>query len=300
MIKSKKLKAGARIAVLSPASTPVESKVRLGLERLQSLGYVPVLMPSAMVAGPLYYAGDAAARAADLHAAFADATIDGVLCTRGGWGTAELLPLLDADLIRSHPKPFLGFSDPTTLHLWFMRRPAACTRFMRPWCRRTLPVARCWRTASICGHGGTRWSVRTRGRSASAMACACYAAREPSRAHWSADALRCWWSRWGRRTRCSRLPGDLVLFVEEVNTRPYQWDRMMLHLRYAGVLDRVRGVVVRRYGAVRRQRHRERADGAGTCCTACRTFAGSGCDRAAVRSCERAERDAAAGCARAA
>src|SRR5205823_11087993 len=121
MTKLKKLKAGARIAVLSPASTPVESKVRLGMDRLKTLGYQPVLMPSALAAGPLYYAGEAAARAADLHAAFADASFDAVMCTRGGWGCAELLPLLDAELIRTNPKPFLGFSDPTTLHLWLAR-----------------------------------------------------------------------------------------------------------------------------------------------------------------------------------
>jgi len=37
--------------------------------------------------------------------------------------------------------------------------------------------------------------------------------------------------------------GDVVLFIEEVGTKPYQWDRMMLHLRYAGLLDRVKGIV---------------------------------------------------------
>jgi muramoyltetrapeptide carboxypeptidase len=37
--------------------------------------------------------------------------------------------------------------------------------------------------------------------------------------------------------------GDILLFVEEVGTKPYQWDRMMLHLRYAGLMDRVKGIV---------------------------------------------------------
>ena len=37
--------------------------------------------------------------------------------------------------------------------------------------------------------------------------------------------------------------GDSILFVEEVGTHPYQWDRMLLHLRYAGILDRVEGIV---------------------------------------------------------
>ena len=54
----------------------------------------------------------------DLHAAFADPAIDGIICTRGGWGSAELLPYLDAELIRANPKAFIGYSDHTSLHCW--------------------------------------------------------------------------------------------------------------------------------------------------------------------------------------
>ncbi len=54
----------------------------------------------------------------DLHAAFADPAIDGIICTRGGWGSAELLPYLDAGLIRANPKVFIGYSDHTSLHCW--------------------------------------------------------------------------------------------------------------------------------------------------------------------------------------
>ncbi len=57
-------------------------------------------------------------RVADLHAAFADAEIDGIICTRGGWGSAELLPLLDTELMRANPKVFVGYSDHTSLHVW--------------------------------------------------------------------------------------------------------------------------------------------------------------------------------------
>ena len=242
MIKPKRLRAGARIAIISPASTPVESKVQLGLERLRSLGYQPVLMPSALTAGPLYYAGDAAARAADLHAAFADPSIDAVMCTRGGWGTAELLPLLDADLIRRNPKPFLGFSDPTTLHLWFLQTcglhtfyaPMVSPDFARGDVLADGVDLRSWRHAL---ESAEPWSVGE---------------REGMRVLRSGDVvegtliggcLALLAESLGTPHAMQPLPGDLVLFVEEVNTKPYQWDRMMLHLRYAGVMDRVRGIV---------------------------------------------------------
>ncbi|MGD0647899.1 MAG: LD-carboxypeptidase, partial [Acidobacteriaceae bacterium] len=113
-----KLKLGSRIALVSPASAAKPELVEQGRAALQAYGYNPIIMPHALDRGPLYYAGTAAHRAADLHAAFADPTIDGLLCTRGGWGSAELLPLLDASLIRANPKVFAGYSDHTSLHLY--------------------------------------------------------------------------------------------------------------------------------------------------------------------------------------
>ena len=79
--------------MVSPASAAKAELVQAGIERLQALGYKTVLMPHALDRGPLYYAGTAEERLADLHAAFADPAIDGIICTRGGWGSAELLPL---------------------------------------------------------------------------------------------------------------------------------------------------------------------------------------------------------------
>ncbi len=242
MAKPRRLRPGARIAILSPASTAVESKVRLGMERLQTLGYGPVLMPSALTAGPLYYAGEAAARAADLHAAFADPAIDAVMCTRGGWGTAELLPLLDAELIRNHPKPFLGFSDPTTLHLWFLQACGLHT-FYAPMIspdfargdvlaegvdlrsgRHALDRTEPW---SVGEREGMR-TLRGGGPVEGMLVGGCLALLVESL---------------GTPHAMQPPAGDLILFLEEVNTKPYQWDRMLLHLRYAGVLDRVRGIV---------------------------------------------------------
>lgn len=242
MTKPKRLRPGARIAILSPASTPLEPKVRLGMERLQSLGYQSVLMPSALRAGPLNYAGDAPARAADLHAAFADRTIDAVLCTRGGWGTAELLPLLNAELIRANPKPFLGFSDPTTLHLWFAQRcglhtfyaPMVSPDFARgatleegvdlySW-RHALEDTAPWQLDQRQGMRVLQAGPDAEGT----LVGGCLALLTESLG--TADAMQ-------------PPPGDLILFLEEVNTRAYQWDRQLLHLRYAGLLERVRGIV---------------------------------------------------------
>jgi muramoyltetrapeptide carboxypeptidase len=71
-----------------------------------------------------YFAGHDDARAADLNAFFGDDAIQGIFAVRGGWGSARLLPLLDYDSIRRHPKVLLGFSDITALHLAIYARTA--------------------------------------------------------------------------------------------------------------------------------------------------------------------------------
>ena len=182
------------------------------------------------------------ARAGRAAAAFADPGIDAVMCTRGGWGTAELLPLLDADLFRGNPKPFLGFSDPTTLHLWFLQTcglhtfyaPMVSPDFARGDVLAEGVDLRSWRHAL---ERTDPWSV---------------GAREGMRVLRGGDSvegtliggcLALLAESLGTPYAMQPPEGDLILFVEEVNTRPYQWDRMMLHLRYAGVMERVRGVV---------------------------------------------------------
>src|SRR5665213_1425869 len=155
-----RLKAGSRVAVVSPASAAKPELVERGVAGLRAFGYEPVVMPHALARGPMYYAGSAEERVADLHAAFADATIDGVICTRGGWGSAELLPLLDRELMREHPKVFVGYSDHTSLHVWFWNECGMPT-FYAPmvaadWSRDDGVDERTWRAAV---EGVRRWSV---------------------------------------------------------------------------------------------------------------------------------------------
>jgi muramoyltetrapeptide carboxypeptidase len=240
--KPRRLREGARVAVVSPASTPKEPLVRLGMERFASLGYEPVLFPSALASGPLYYAGDVPSRVADLHAAFRDDAIDAIICTRGGWGTAELLPYLDAELVKAHPKPFIGFSDHTTLHLWFAQMcglhtfyaPMISPDFARgdvladgvdlfSW-RHALERAEPWGLDERQGLRVLRAGEAVTGT----LYGGCLALL--------VESLGTPWA-------MTMPEGDVVLFVEEVGTKPYQWDRVMLHLRYAGLLERVKGIV---------------------------------------------------------
>ena len=74
-----------------------------------------------------YLAGDDTTRADELMAAFRDPETSAVWCARGGYGVARLLDRIDFDVIRRHPKVFVGFSDITALHLAIHKRTGLVT-----------------------------------------------------------------------------------------------------------------------------------------------------------------------------
>lgn len=117
MIAPKPLFPGARVALLAPASAVPEEKLAPALELVCSLGLEPVPYPSCFFRNrDGYFAATDDQRAEDLNHAFADPTIDGIWCIRGGYGAHRLQPLLDGDTIRKNPKWFGGYSDITALH----------------------------------------------------------------------------------------------------------------------------------------------------------------------------------------
>jgi muramoyltetrapeptide carboxypeptidase len=235
-VKPAALRPGATLAVLSPASTPKPELVHRGIAHLNSLGYKTVLSPHALDRGPLYYAGTVEDRIADLHAAFADPSIDGIICTRGGWGSAELLPHLDAALIRSNPKAFIGYSDHTSLHLWLYNEAKLIT-FYGPmvaadFSREDGADIASWQHSF---HGDKGWSlgladglrVLRTGVAEGVLTGGCLAI--------FAEALG--------TPYAPRIEADSLLFLEDIGVKPFQWDRMLVHLRYSGFLERVRGIV---------------------------------------------------------
>jgi muramoyltetrapeptide carboxypeptidase len=235
-VKPRALHSGATLAIVSPASTPKVDLVQQGIAHLNRLGYKSILYPNALSSGPLYYAGSLKDRLHDLHSAFADPGIDGIVCTRGGWGSAELLPYLDAALIRAHPKPFIGYSDHTSLHIW-LRNEANFVSFYGPMAAADFSRADGADFASWqhTFYGDTLWSlgpadglrILQSGRGEGILTGGCLSIY--------AEALG--------TPYAPRIETSSILFLEDIGTKPYQWDRMLLHLRYSGLLERVAGIV---------------------------------------------------------
>ncbi len=110
------LRRGDTVALVSPSSATDERlNLKLAREVMEALG-LRVKTGAYYASRRGHLAGDDAARAADLNAAFADPDVRAVVAVRGGSGAARLLPLLDYDAIRANPKVLLGYSDITALH----------------------------------------------------------------------------------------------------------------------------------------------------------------------------------------
>lgn len=115
VLKPNRLTVGDTIGVVAPASPGEMEQALKGIRYLTEQGF-QVKLGKTFDQPPGDLAGSDELRAADLMALFLDDEVDAIFCLRGGYGTMRLLPLLDYELIRTHPKIFVGYSDITALH----------------------------------------------------------------------------------------------------------------------------------------------------------------------------------------
>ena len=229
------LRKGSSLRLVSPASWFDPAKVQQGMDAQRGMGYRPELAKHALARYAEYSAGTPAERLEDLHAAFADASVDAVICTRGGYGAAELLSGLDVEILRKHPKAFIGCSDITTLLTWLhdatgmitFHGPMAAGDFARAngvevqsW-QHALSRAEPWQLGAADG-----LRILKPGRAIGKFYGGCLSMLVASLG-----------------TSYEIQTYGTILFLEDVGTKPYQIDRMMAQLRLAGKLDGVRGIV---------------------------------------------------------
>ena len=118
---------GSTIGVVAPASPPeTRAEVQRGIAWWESKGYRVKLMPGVLEQDG-WHAGSPEVRARDLQAAFADPEIEAIQTMRGGYGSAQVIPLLDFDAIADTPKAFVGLSDITALHAALLARAGLAT-----------------------------------------------------------------------------------------------------------------------------------------------------------------------------
>ena len=109
------LKAGDKVALVSPAYWVPQDALKLAAETIRSWGLQPVIGPNTNNLNVNAYAGTADERAADLLWALEDNSIKAILCSRGGYGSIHLLNRIPLECYQQHPKWLIGHGDITIL-----------------------------------------------------------------------------------------------------------------------------------------------------------------------------------------
>src|SRR5262249_649275 len=118
-IRPKALRLGDTIGIVAPAGpVSVRDDLYKGVATLERLGF-RVRYDDRIFESWRYLAGSDLSRATELMTSFSDPEIQAIISLRGGFGCSRLLPWLDESRLRCQCKPFMGFSDITTLHLYF-------------------------------------------------------------------------------------------------------------------------------------------------------------------------------------
>jgi muramoyltetrapeptide carboxypeptidase len=231
---------GGTIGVAAPASPyDARSQLERGVEWWEARGYRVKLAPGVHDRDD-YVAGDARRRAEDLQALFADPEVDAVQALVGGYGSAQTIPYLDFDLIAEHPKPFVGYSDITALHVALRQRAGLATVY----------------GVGLVGIGDKDTTSFTRNRLEAVLRgdATGEVPRDPDdpyvRAINGGKASAplvggCLWLL--LQTMGTAWEVDLdgsIFFFEDYMAPPYYVDGMLTQLRHAGKLENVKGVVV--------------------------------------------------------
>lgn len=241
LVTPNKLKTGDRVALIAPSGPVPVDRLEQAEAAVKIMGLEPVLFESVRSKHG-YLAGSDRLRADDLTRAFADDSIAGVICARGGYGAQKLHKLIDWDIVKKNPKVFLGYSDVTYLHI-MMNQYCGFKTYHAP-----MP--------------STEW----------------YKGLDEYTEKWLKLAL--FGGEWGELTNCDKetrftitggkgrgtlvggnlslvasavgtpyeLKGkDSIIFLEDINEPPYSVDRMLTQMVAGGSFEGCKGVVLGYY-----------------------------------------------------
>ena len=245
LLKPARLKPGSVVGIVSPAGATFErDDVDIVQDAVRGLGLVPRLSRHALDRYG-YLAGQDKDRAADINQFFADPEVGAILPIRGGWGCSRMLPYLDYEIIRKNPKIIVGFSDITALTLAIYGRTGMVT-FHGP------NGLTSWKTKQ------TEYFRRVLFGAESVTFQNIKDGEDEDRLMQVKNRIR---TITGGQARGKLIGGNLsvfsgivgstylpdfngaILFLEDTNENIYRIDRLMTHLKIAGVFDKLAGFI---------------------------------------------------------
>ncbi len=231
VIKPPAIPKNGTIQLITPASALKRSVFEQALSNMDLLGFKVKYSDNIKVSSG-FLSGTDEQRLQDLHQAFADDSVDAVICARGGYGSARLLPHIDYNLIRSNPKVFVGYSDITALHAALFKKAGLIT-FHGPVGASELNDFSMDYLLDVT-QNGERIHIKNNGQT-------------PIKGGVCQGNLV-----GGNLSIINSLIGtpyeikfdNNILFIEEIGEAAYRIDRMLTQLANSGALNKVKGIAL--------------------------------------------------------
>lgn len=235
MIRLRRLQSGDRVALVAPASSFPAEEVAAGVAELARLG-LEAVYDASIFEKDRFVAGPAHVRAAAIQQAWTDPSIVALVAMRGGYGSAQVLPLLDPATLRASRKALIGYSDITAILSFYQLN--GLTAIHGPMVDRRLSKG-----PSAYDEASFRRVVMS-ADPAGEMRPAALEVLRPGRAAGTliGGTLTQLVSSLGTPWAFDALPG-CALFLEDIGERPYRVHRMLTQLAHAGVFSRACAIV---------------------------------------------------------
>jgi muramoyltetrapeptide carboxypeptidase len=234
LLRPRALKKGSTIGVVSPSYAPKLTWLQRGVRALERAGFNVILDPE-IDRLPRFIRAEDERRAENLMGMWLDPRVDAIIASTGGYGAVRLLPHLDPAIFTSNPKALVGYSDITALHLWLMRQ-AGLRCFHGPTVDDLVPSVRDPTMASLLTALTTPCPTTKLGRELSRTMVPGKATGRLVGGNLSTV----------QKTIGTPYEVDLdgaILFVEETRDPMSVVDEHLVHLRAAGLLENVTGIV---------------------------------------------------------
>lgn len=243
IIRPPRLKSGDTLGLIHPSSATFQKMdLEIAVDNLKAVGF-KVKTGAHALDRYGYLAGKDVDRAADINAFFADPEVQGICAVRGGWGAARTLPYLNFEVIAKNPKVLFGFSDITALHMAIPAKTglvtfhaptgfSAWTELSASWFRRVVVEGE---AATFVNEPDFKGRIAPVGFRTQTIV--------PGKAEGRLLG--------GNLTVLAHLVGTpylpdftgKILFLEDVHEGLYRIDRMLTHLKLAGLLSKIKGFI---------------------------------------------------------
>ena len=216
------LKAGDKVALVSPAYWVPEEAILQAAEVIKSWGLRPVIGPHTTSLNVDAYSGTADERAADMLWALEDDSIKAIVCSRGGYGSLHLLNRIPMECYQQHPKWLIGHGDITTL---------------------LYAVAG---AGVMCVHGPMSFQIASNQEPATSITRNILFGTLPQYKIANKPYNRC-----GHAEGILIQKQDIILFVEEVEESLHAIDRLFYTLRLQLDFERVKGIIFGSFNSIK-------------------------------------------------